>query len=653
MNREFLDLYNRELDLLYDQAAEFAEEFPGIAGRLGGLLRERADPMVTGLLEGTAFLAARVQLKLKHEFPEFTNNLLEQLVPHYLAPTPSMMLVNVQPPFGDPALRDGRVIPRDSLLEAMWIQQDRRVACRYRTSAPIRLLPFDLAHAEYHSTAGALQALGVSVGYGVVAGLRLSLTHRTAARLDDEIKEAEWRKRPETWFAGCRVLELAVHILGAEADADALYEQMIGHCRGIWFRYLDSFGNPIVVAAAPDCLAQIGFDEAEALLPLDNRIFHGFDLLREYFSFSRKFLGFKLQKLDQVLAKLPAKNIDVIFGFDELNARLAAAVKPDMFALYAAPAVNLFEMTTDRLAVKSNQFEYHLVPDRSRYLDFEPHRILEVFAHYAGGAEKIPVRPLYSAVTDSSGGTDLYYTIRRLPRRRSLEERKYGSASSYVGTDMFISLGEPAFLDDEVSVAELSVRALCSNRHLPEHMPVGGAASDFSFADDGSLPVRCIAGPTLPREPIASHLRSRTEYAHTGVVVWRLINMMSLNHLGLVERGGGRNAQALREILSMFADLADSAVERRIRGIKALDSRPVVRRIRQQGGIGPARGVEISVTVDDKAFEGSGVFLLGAVLDRFFCEYAAFNHFTQLVLKTVERGEIMRWPARIGTRRPL
>ena len=93
MNQEFLDLYNRELKLLNEQAREFAGEYPGVAERLGGLLEDRVDPLIGGLLEGTAFLAARVQLKLKHEFPEFTNNLLEQLVPHYLAPTPSAMLV--------------------------------------------------------------------------------------------------------------------------------------------------------------------------------------------------------------------------------------------------------------------------------------------------------------------------------------------------------------------------------------------------------------------------------------------------------------------------------------------------------------------------------------------------------------------------------
>src|SRR4051795_4401861 len=106
MDREFLDLYNRELQLLHEQAREFADEYPGIAERLGGLVTDRMDPMVAGLLEGAAFLAARVQLKLKHEFPEFTGNLLEQLVPNYLAPTPSAMLAKIIPPLPESALRD-------------------------------------------------------------------------------------------------------------------------------------------------------------------------------------------------------------------------------------------------------------------------------------------------------------------------------------------------------------------------------------------------------------------------------------------------------------------------------------------------------------------------------------------------------------------
>jgi type VI secretion system protein ImpG len=653
MDREFLDHYNRELELLYEHAVEFAEDYPGIAGRLGGILRDRTDPLVAGLLEGTAFLAARVQLKLKHEFPEFTNNLLEQLVPNYLAPVPSAMLAAIAPPYGDPALRDGRTIPRGSALDAAYVEHDRRVSCRFITTRDITLWPFDLVGAEYLPTAGAAAAAGVPAGRGVIAGVRLTLTHRTTARPEDEISPHEAAKRADAQFAGCRTSELPLHFIGGEADADALCEQMLGHCKGVWFRYPDSFGNPVIIQAPPDSVVPLGFDESETLLPTDLRVFRGYDLLHEYFTFSRKFLGIRLRHLDKVLPKLPAKTIDIIFGFDEVNGRLAAAVQASMVSLYTAPAVNLFEMTTDRIPVKSNQYEYQVVPDRSRYLEYEPHRILEVYAHFPGGSNKVPVKPLYSAAGSGQASNELRYTLRRLPRRRTVEERKYGSSSNYVGTDMFISIGEPAHADDSSSVSELSVRAMCSNRHLTEHMPIGVGGSDFNLAEDATLEVRCVAGPTLPREPVASSARGRTEAFSTGATVWRLINMLTLNHLGLAQHGAGRNADALREILSMFADLADSAVERRLRGIRSVESRPVVRRIRQMGGIGPARGIEITVTIDDKAFEGTGAFLLGAILDRFFCEYAAINHFTQLVLNTIERGEIMRCPARIGTGGPL
>jgi type VI secretion system protein ImpG len=240
-----------------------------------------------------------------------------------------------------------------------------------------------------------------------------------------------------------------------------------------------------------------------------------------------------------------------------------------------------------------------------------------------------------------------------LPRLRTVEEKRAGISSDYTGTDMFISLSVLGGTDDDDAIAELSVRALCSNRHLTEHLPIGAEGADFRLIDDVSLDLVCIAGPTPPREPIVAQLRSRSETAGTGAVAWRLINMLSTNHLGLVERGAGHNAQALREILSMFADMNDAVTERRIRGIRSVDSRPIVRRVGQRTGVGVARGTEITVVIDERAFEGSSAFLLGAVLERFFAEYSGFNHFTQTAIRSVERGEIMRWPPRMGTRRQL
>lgn len=653
MNQEFLDLYNQELRLFTEHSKEFAEEYPGIAERLGGLVGERMDPMVGGLLEGAAFLAARVQLKLKHEFPEFTNNLLEQLLPNYLAPTPSALLAGVTPPYSEPALREGLRVPRGAYIDATYMERERRVACRYRLGGDVTLWPFEITAAEYIPAPGPLQALGLKAGARALSGLRLSLTHRVMADPEQEPTPAQALKNPASWFAGCRTKALDIHLLGAEADAVALCEQLLSNCIGIHFRHLDEFGDPVVTPGEGCSPEQLGFREEEALLSGDTRVFRGFDLLRELFWFPRKFLGFRLDGLAAVMPKLKAKAVDIIFVFDEVNARLPGAVRKEMFALYAAPAINLFEKTADRIPVKTNQHELHVVPDRSRALDYEPHSILSVHAHYVGGREKQPVHPLYSSPEGASPVHGLHYTQRRLPRRRSAAERRQGRASDYTGTEMFISLVEPAGVADSVSVAELSVRALCSNRHLTEHLPTGKGGADFRLIDNVSLAVACLAGPTPPREPIVSQLKLRAGTASTGVVAWRLINLLSLNQLGLVQRGAGANGEALRELLSLFADLADSATERRIRGIKSVDSRPVVRRFPQRAGTGAARGLEITVLLDEKAFEGSGVFLLGAVLDRFFAEYAAMNHFTQTVIRTGERGEVMRFPPRAGSRRVL
>ena len=62
------------------------------------------------------------------------------------------------------------------------------------------------------------------------------------------------------------------------------------------------------------------------------------------------------------------------------------------------------------------------------------------------------------------------------------------------------------------------------------------------------------------------------------------------------------------------------------------------------------RGLEITLTFDERAFEGTGVFILGAVLEQFFAKYVSLNSFTETVIRSQQRGEIMRWPAQMGKR---
>ena len=112
-------------------------------------------------------------------------------------------------------------------------------------------------------------------------------------------------------------------------------------------------------------------------------------------------------------------------------------------------------------------------------------------------------------------------------------------------------------------------------------------------------------------------------------------------------------ASALREMLTLYSDEFDAGARRQIEGVKAVAAQPVVRRIPVPGPISFGRGLEITLTCDDGAFEGTGAFLLGAVMQHFFARYVSVNSFTETVLRTLERNEVARWPAQLGKRQTL
>jgi len=127
----------------------------------------------------------------------------------------------------------------------------------------------------------------------------------------------------------------------------------------------------------------------------------------------------------------------------------------------------------------------------------------------------------------------------------------------------------------------------------------------------------------------------------------------NINYASLVDDPQRGGAAALREMLSLYADTAEPHIRKQIDGVQSAVARPVTRPVPTDGPLAFARGLEITMTCDESSFEGMGVFLLGAVLEEFFARYVSLNSFTETVLRTVDRGEIMRWPARIGRRQSL
>src|SRR4051812_34287745 len=146
MDPRLLDYYNSELLHVRETAAEFAKEFPKIAGRLAlEGVSECADPYVERLLEGFAFLAARVQLKIDSEFPTFTQHLMEMVFPGFLAPVPSMAMVRLEPDLSEAGLAGGMEVPRGSILRGRpAAAAGSSTACEFRTAHSVRLWPIEL-----------------------------------------------------------------------------------------------------------------------------------------------------------------------------------------------------------------------------------------------------------------------------------------------------------------------------------------------------------------------------------------------------------------------------------------------------------------------------------------------------------------------------
>jgi type VI secretion system protein ImpG len=116
--------------------AEFAQNYPRIAAKLGVDGIECADPYIERLLEGFAFLAARVQLKIDARHPDFTQHLLEMVYPDFLNPVPSCAMAEFVPDLKDSGLEGGLTIPRGSSLRTV-VGKGERTACEFRTAQDV------------------------------------------------------------------------------------------------------------------------------------------------------------------------------------------------------------------------------------------------------------------------------------------------------------------------------------------------------------------------------------------------------------------------------------------------------------------------------------------------------------------------------------
>ncbi len=631
MDPRLLRLYSDELTHLREVGAEFAREFPKIAARLSMEGMEVTDPYVERLLEGFAFLAARVQLKLEAEQPRLIAHLLEATYPNFLAPMPSMMIARLGVDTADPNLARGYAVPRGSALTSE-LPRGQDTRCEFRTAQAVTLWPIELLSAQYFSHAPDLPLARLPQVQGVKGGLRIRL--RTGGGIAFNQLAAD---------------RLAFYISAPDEVAFRLHELVLGSCAGtlVGTRAGQADADVAHQWRGPDSVRPIGFAADEALLPESLRAFSGYRLLQETAAMPQRLLFFEIGDLAARLAKVSGDEVELIVLLQRGDASFEALVDATSLALFCTPAINLFRKRLDRIQLGPGSWEYHVVADRTRPMDYEVHSLDSVVGFGTGRVAQQDFLPLYATYHEASshalGEAHGFYTVRREPRLMSQRQQQHGLRSSYIGEEVYISLVDPRHAPYREDIRQLSMSAWVSNRDLPTLLPHGGpegAAPQWRLESPGPvLRVDALRGPTRPvtRRPV-------------GDLGWSLVSHLTLNHLSLIGESPQRAAAALRTMLALYAPPEDVGWARQADGVRALEARTVVRRLPFKGPLSFGTGIEIVLELDEFAYQGTSAFLFASVLERFFARHAAINSFTQLSLRTPQRGEVMRWPPRVGLR---
>ena len=588
-----LDRYfQSELSALRQLGRRFSERNPALAPFL---VEAGQDPDVERLLEGFAFLTARLRQKLDDELPELTHSLMHLLWPHYMRPIPAFSILQFDPlKRAGPGVRVGR----DTAVESATIHGER---CRFRTCYATDVMPLKLSGLEYRSQ-------------GEGARLDLHLSMSVAGN-----------------FSELAFDSLRLHLAGDPYVSQGLYLNLLRHLDGICLLLLDhdgmpiiaSDGMPVMLRLAADQVRPVGFSKEQALIPYPQNALGGYRHLQEYFAFPEKYLFVDVEGLS-VLHTLSHELLRQAHGMvmrfeHRTHGREPQRPTLDNIKLYCTPIVNLFKQDAIPIRLDGKQDEYLLVPGEYTPGNASVFSVDQVTGWRPGGLGYQTYVPFESFEHDCD--TEPLAA----PPSYSIRQR---SSVQHAGLDTWMGFGNRRERGHET----LSVELTCTNCNLPRQLRAGDINLPGEQTPE-SLTFRNITAPTASFAPPLDQ-----DY------LWKLISNMSLNYLSLTDINALKVILESYDLSRYYDRQALKVSQKRLGALLSIRQEPVDRLHR---GL-PIRGVRIDLTVDSQGFVGQGdLFVFACVLNEFFALYASLNSYHELrVIST--QGDVYLWPSQMG-----
>lgn len=605
MSRDLLHYYERELAWLKQAGADFASAHPAIAASLRLEDGNIDDPHVARLIESVAFLNSRIQQQLDDNFPAITDALLEHLYPHFLAPLPSMTVVEMVAPEG---LDRAVAIAARSTID---MRNASGMRCRFSTVYPVTLLPYELSAARLQSRP--FMTPGADLARHAVAVLALQFDTR----------------QQNFCLAQHGIDRLRLFIRAPSQYAWRLHQLLTCHCLHIAVAQGES--DPAPVAIASHHLQMAGFGADENLLPVTTAMQPAYHYLTEFFHFPTKFLFIDLHGMAAASTDKPG-SFTVFIYLDTSERELERNLNADSFSLTATPAVNLFSHRADPVQMLPHSIDYPLVPD-IRALDvYEVYSVEKIERIDARTGDRREIPPFFGIAHDNRDADQFWHHRRQLVRR--------GHNHSEPGFDSFVAFSDHACSDINEKDAVMQATLLCSNRNLPARMATGSELPTFTLQQNTSG-VRDIRALLPPSAAIRADLGNGAR--------WRLLSQLNLNLSGLVDQADA--AGALRNMLRVYDFTDSTTIHALINAIDNVQCVAAMAPLRCGRHSMLCRGVDICITFNDALLAGTSIALYANVLENFLAQSAGINSFVRLSAKLQGRPEVFkRWPARAGTR---
>ena len=518
INRHYLD----ELGYLRDLGRDFSLAHPEIAGRLG---TDGSDPDVERLLEGTAFLTARIRQKLDDELPELTHALIECFWPHWLCPLPATVVVQAQTARADD--RDSYRIPRGAQIAS---PPSEGIRCQFVTTSEIELAPLRFTRLELR--------------LGGVAELRLQCEIPSGAKVST-----------------LGLSRLRVHCHGPFSLAASLHRLLVHHVSAIVIEETSGTRKPL-----PGALVRpVPFDREQPVFAGLGAPFPAHLALMEHFGCPARSLFADLEGLAG-LAQVTGNTFTLCLllrdppgglpQFDVGNLLLGCTI-----------AINLFTHDADPLTLGPERREYRLVAGGLPAHAVEIHSIIKAQGLVRGRAQPRAWLPHHLAVRDGDfAAGDGSYLIRRRP------------AVVGIGHDAWFEITSAPAEAEEV----LSLQLLCTNRRQVDQVLPG----PFHHACTDIPPAVRLVGLSKPIPGCPADLGEGSEWRVIGQLsanlggfgdVTAIRRLFELHHPRA--HADQRARSALRRLTEAMESFRVTPATRVVQGVplRGLDAELVVR----------------------------------------------------------------------------